>query len=279
MSEWSIVVDSGCDLTKEMFDSDTIDFYKASCTITIEGVEYVDTDDIDAHKLLVDMEKSKSLGKTACPGPGTWIEELKKCGDKIMMITISDQVSGSYNSALIAKDMFLDEFPWKQVFVLNSHSCGPALSYMALKAKKVIGEDPDFKTVVEKMSHIRDVSRTEFAFCNFDNLVKGGRMNRIVGFVASRLNIWGVGASVDGGLKLLEKVRGETKMILSIMKNLQSREFDHELIIIEHCENEDLAVRIRDLFREKWPETEYVIVPTKGICTYYAERGGMIIHC
>ena len=279
MSDWSVVVDSGCDLTKEMFDSDSIGFYKAPCTITIDGVEYVDTDDIDAHQLLIDMEKSKSLGKTACPGPGTWLEQLNKCGDKIIMITISDQVSGSYNSALIAKDMYLDENPWKQILVLNTYSCGPALSYLALIAKKVISEHEDFKTVAEIMMKYRDEHRTEFAFCNFDNLVKGGRMNKIVGFVASRLNIWGVGAGIDGGLKLLSKVRGETKMVLAILANIQSRNFDRELIVVEHCENQALAERMSDLFREKWPGVECVIIPTKGICTYYAERGGMVIHC
>ncbi|MGI5888616.1 MAG: DegV family protein [Oscillospiraceae bacterium] len=280
MENISIIADSGCDLMPKELGRRNVSFTKVPCKITIDGIDYSDDDKLNVPVMIKRMEISKKAGKTACPSPGEWMEAFEECsGGPVIAITISHGVSGSFSSAAAARDMFLDDYPDRKIFVFDSYSCGPAESWYVLETAQMISSGMKYEDIISELESMRMHSRTEFAFCNFDNLIKAGRMNRIAGLVATKLHIWGVGASVDNSLKLLKKTRGETNMVLTILQNLDSRGFSGGLMVIEHCDNRSLADKIAQLVMEKWPGADIRIVPTRGLCSYYAERGGIIIHC
>ena len=135
-------------------------------------------------------------------------------------------------------------------------------------------ENINFSTVPFSLS----VGDKVFALCCFDNLVKNGRMSKLKGFVANTLGFWGIGiASEVGTIKMKGVARGQKKAIAGIIDDMRQRSGTLRELILDHCTNEDFARQVEAAAREQWPEINVTILPTRGLCSYYAEKGGLII--
>jgi len=277
MNEWNIVADSSCDLKKLETKEENIGFSTVPFILQVGEKEFIDDESLETQELIDALAKSKEAAKSACPAPETWLEHFRKAGDAFAL-TISSNLSGSYQSACIARDMVLEEQPEKKIAIFDSKSTGPEIVMMIARLAELIRENIDFEKIVQDVQALADRTHVAFALCSFDNLVKNGRVSRLAGFVAGRLGLWGVGvASDEGRIVVKTKVRGPQKAIAAIIEDMKERAFTSGQVVISHCLNEEMALKLKEKIVQTWEKAQVRIIPTRGLDSFYAEKGGLII--
>ena len=275
--KWSIVTDSSCDYPAGPSLGADIHFARVPFIIRIGERDYLDDETIRVPDMLNDMESCAEAGSTACPSPGAW-QELFEQADQTIAITISAGVSGSYDSAEAARRMVLEKHPDKKIWVLNSRSAGSALSLYVEKAVQLIEQGLDFDGVVAGLEAYAAERHTVFALASFTNLIKNGRVGRLSGFIAGKLGIWGIGiASEEGTIVVKTKTRGIPRVIDCLLGDMKEHHFQGGEVIISHCQNLELAVMVRERILELWDNARVQILATGGLCSFYAERRGLIL--
>ena len=193
-------------------------------------------------------------------------------------MTISSNLSGSYNSAMIAKEMVLESHPDKKIHVMDSLSTGGEMVLAIRKANELIGQGLEFEDVVKELEVYYAPRQVLFALSCFDNLVKNGRMSRVVGFVAGKMGMRIVGRGSDEGkLEMLHKTRGETRTLAFILEEMDRRGYQGTPVVISHCFNENAAHLLRHGIETKWPGADVTILPCSGLTSFYAQDGGIIV--
>lgn len=244
--KWNIITDSSCDLFDLKKQDSEINFSSTPFTINIGNRDFVDDSNLDVCEMVQAMIDSREVSKTACPSPEVWYEQFKKA-DCSIAITISSQLSGSYNSANSARNMVLEEFPDKKIAVIDSRSAGSEISLMVEKIYKCIEEGHDFDYVVKMIKKEMQYSHIIFALTSFDNLIKNGRMSKLTGFIACKLGFWGIGiGSEQGTIAIKEKVRGSKKAVNAILRDIKERGSHVHTIFISHCENDKFAEDLKN---------------------------------
>lgn len=273
---WRIVADSSCDLPLNALEG-IATYSKVPFYIHIKGTEYIDNEDLALGAMLDAMELSDEVCRTSCPSPGTWYKEFEQA-DNIIAITISKELSGSYNAAMAAKEMIKGEHPEKNVYVLNSRSAGSALSMLAQKANDLINEGLDFDKVVQELNTYSYSLHTIFGLLSFNNLIKNGRMSKLVGFIATKLNMTGVGvASPEGEIVVKGKARGTAKLVRAFIDDMTENTYHGGPVTISHSQNPVLAQSLADAIQQNWSNANIQILELRGLCSFYAERGGLIM--
>ena len=276
---WNIVADSSCDLhaLPTRIGDEEIRFTSVPFIITVGGTDFVDDDAIDRDGMVSAMEQEKTASHTTCPSPAAWVDAFSAQGN-VIAVTISANLSGSYNSACVAKDMVLEGQPDKKITIINSISAGAGLVLLVRRICAAIGAGKSFEEISEEIGEESLRKRTIFALCSFDNLVKNGRMPRIVGFIARRLGLWGIGVgSNQGKIEIKGKVRSEIRARKAILDDMAQWDSPISYIAICHCQNEQMALTLKADVTALYQGAQVEILETRGLCSYYAERQGIIV--
>jgi len=277
MEKWNIISDSSCDLKEMETREENIAFSTVPFIMQVGEKEFIDHEGLDTAELIEAIANCREAAKSACPAPETWLEHFRRPGPAFAF-TISSNLSGSYQSACIARDMLLDEEPEKKIHIFDSKSTGPEIVLMIARLGELVRESIPFEQIVRDVQALADRTHVAFALCSFDNLVKNGRVSRLAGFVAGRLGLWGVGiASDEGRIVVKTKVRGAQKAIGAIIDDMKERAFNSGHVVISHCFNEEMALRLKGKILETWDKAQVRIIPTRGLDSFYAEKGGLII--
>ena len=269
-----IVVDSSASLYK----LDGVDFAAVPLKIVTDEREYLDDGTLDAVEMATALRTYKGKTSTSCPNVSDWLAAYEGA-DEVYAITITGTLSGSYNAAMAAREMVLEEHPEKKIFVLDTLSCSGALAGAAELANKLIGEDQTFDDICFALKKFADSTHILFALASFDNLAKNGRVNRVVGFIAGRLNMRVLGRRTpDGKIDFFFKTRGETRVLAKILEQMDEDKYDgvHPVLISE-CGNQNAAQLLHHGIEAKWPGAPVKIVPCSGLCSFYAQDQGIII--
>lgn len=275
--KWNIVADSSIDLFELESAYENIEFNTVPFSIGVGEKEYLDDSSLDIGTLMGAMKECKTASRTACPSTGAWYEQFKKEGN-VIAITITSNLSGSYNSACVARDMVLENASDKKIAIIDSLSVGPEMILIVRKLCELINEDKDFDTVMREVRKYMNHTHVTFALSSFDNLVKNGRMNRVTGFVANKLGFLGVGiASEHGTIKVKGITRGRRKATEAIINDMKLRGTYIKEVVISHCQNIEFAEQVKTAILNIWNDATVTIIPTRGLCSYYAEKGGLII--
>ena len=275
---WKIVSDSSCDLRAASFHSDSVGFELVPLRIQVGAQAFLDGDQLSVPELLAAMAAEKAASSTACPSPAAFARAFETA-DRVVCVTISSNLSGTYHAACIGREMVLEEHPEKKIFVLDTLSCSGALAGAAELANKLIGEDQTFDDICFALKKFADSTHILFALASFDNLAKNGRVNRVVGFIAGRLNMRVLGRRTpDGKIDFYFKTRGETRVLAKILEQMDEDKYDgvHPVLISE-CGNQNAAQLLHHGIEAKWPGAPVKIVPCSGLCSFYAQDQGIII--
>ncbi len=274
---YRIVADSGCDLRAYTSPLPTLTYTTVPLKIRVGQREFTDNAALDTRQMMDAMHNYNGPTSSACPSPEEWAVEFLKA-DCVLAITITSALSGSYNSALAARDMVLEEHPEKKIHVLDSLSAGGELVLIARRAARLLEEGVDFEEACRQAELYAQKYQLLFVLANFDNLVKNGRMNRLVGFMAGAMNMRAVGvASRKGTLEVLHKTRGQTRSLAFMLEEMDRRGFEGGEVVISHCFNEAGAQMLARGIQAKWPDSQVSILPTSGLCSYYAEEEGILL--
>ena len=275
---WMIVSDTSCDIRELSPLSPGVQFSLVPFKIRIGEREYVDLPTLNVPQMIQAMTDYNGASTTACPSPEEWAEKFLQA-DQVIAMTISSNLSGSYNAAVAAREMVLEEHPDKQIFVLDTLSCAGALSAAAALANRMIGEGADFSQVCTALEQSSRAGHILFALASFDNLAKNGRVSKVVGFIAGRLNMRVLGRRTnDGKIDFFFKTRGEPRVLARILEQMDRDGFDGSTHVqISHCNNINAAGLLVHGIRSKWPDTDIEVVPCGGLCSFYAQEQGIII--
>ena len=272
---WIIVTDSACD--GGYLGSSYVACLRVPFALMVGEREYMDDEGLDIGQLMHDMEHSGAPLKSACPSPRAWCRAFEQ-GDYIIAITISAYLSGSYNSAISGRRMCLEKYPDKKIFVLDSKSAGPGQGILARKAAEYIKENMTYRLIIDRLSELTEHMHTTFALSSFKNLIKNGRVSHLQGIMAEKLGIWGIGTGDrQGRISMKAKVRGTKRMLQHIIKDIRVHGSSVDMVMISHCDNEETATELKYFLQEQCPGLEIQISPTGGLCSSYAERGGIIV--
>ena len=274
---WKIVADSGCDyrqLENPAFDTE---FVSVPLTIQIADQVFVDDANLAIDKMMETMYATSEASKSACPSPDDYLRAFE--GAKhIFVVTITGTLSGSHNSAQLAKNIYLEEHPDTQIHVIDSLSAGGEVDLIVEKINDLIKQGLSFEEVVEVITTYQEKTKLLFVLAKVDNLVKNGRLSKLIGAVVGLLNIRMVGeASETGTLELLQKARGAKKSLQAAYDEIIKAGYAGGRIVMAHRSNEKFCQQLSELLREKYPQAEIKILPTSGLCSFYAEDGGLLM--
>ena len=276
----SLIVDSGCDLTESLLNR--LDVLLVNFKIDLgKGKEMIDDRSLNLLHLLDGMRSMKNPVKTGCPSPGEYADQMVK-SEESFVVALSDKLSGSYNSALLARNMVLEAHPEKKIHVFDSKSASAGETCLAIRLRELIEKGLPFDEIVRRGTSFIEGMRTRFVLANLDNLMKNGRLSRVQLLLGSVLNIHPI-LSDDGNGEIVmnEKALG-LKRALSRMASIAAEQMRAEgapeVAVISHCNCEARALDLREKLLEQCAELkEITVVPTGGLSSVYANDGGIVL--
>ena len=275
--DYKIVVDSCTDLPKQLKEDKSFEFIPL--TLMVDDKVFVDNDKFNQGEFLRTMKASPNSPKSACPSPDDYMKEFNNDGDTYV-VTLSSELSGSYNSAELAKRLYLEENPKKNIEVFDSRSASVGQALISMKIKQYISEGHKFDDIVKKVNAFRSGMKTKFVLESLDNLRKNGRLSHLQAIVANVLNIKPVmGATPEGTITKFEQARGITKALISMAKIIERDVIkpQERILAIAHCNCLERANFVKDEILKRVPFMDCFIVDTAGVSTMYANEGGIIV--
>lgn len=270
-----IVTDSSCDI----WELNGVDFAVAPMTISTDNKHYVDNQELDVRLMSEDLAKYKGVSHTACPSVGSWLDCYEGY-DEVFVVTLTGAMSGTYNSAMTAKGIYEEENENIKIHVFDSLSTGPEMRLLIEKLKEMIEEDLTFEEIVEKGQDYLNHTRLFFALKSLHNFAMNGRVSKAVASAIGVLNISIFAtASEEGTIQQISKCRGEKKVVKSMIEHLENAGYHGGKVRISHADNLKLAHNVRDKILELYPHADIIVYPMGGLCTYYAEIGGLLVGC
>ena len=276
--DYKIIVDSCGELTEEMKRSGI--YETASLSMLVDGVNIVDDETFDQADFLRRVAASPECPKSSCPSPEAYMESYKGEAKRIYVVTLSAELSCSYNSAELGKKLFREGAEKKQIYVFNSRSASIGETLIALKIQECEEAGMEFEEVVERVESYIEGQHTYFVLENLETLRKNGRLTGIKSFVASALNIKPVmGATPQGTICQLGQARGMKRALAKMADHVAQDCVDSErkTLAISHCNCPKRAKEVESLLREKMNVKASFIVDTAGISTMYANDGSVIV--
>ena len=265
------------DSSSNMFFMADVDFASVPLRIVTNDKEYVDTPNLDVTAMVEDLSSYKGRSGTACPGVGDYLEAFEGY-DEIYCVTITSNLSGSYNAAMTAKQQYEEDHPNAKVHIVDSLSAGAELKLHLNKLKEMVLEGKVFETIVSEIEDYKE-NHTRLQFCleSLHNLANNGRVNPAVAKIAGLVGLRMVGDATGGVLNPNDKCRGEKKALSTLFSNMKKAGYKGGKVLIDHCLSDKAATTLKELVLAEFPNAHVELGAMGGLCSFYAEKGGMII--
>ena len=275
-----IIVDSCCDTTPALRHA--MEFQIAPLTVSAGQSSFVDDGDLPIAALLAAMKSTKEPAASACPSPESYAALMRQQQQSIV-VTLSSKLSGSYNAAMVAKEMVLEESPDKNIYVLDSRSASAGQLRIALLLRQWIDGGMDFDALVQKAEEFTSGMKTYFVLEDLSNLVKNGRISRVAGLMGTMLSIRPImGENGKGEIIQLDKVRGTqnamNRLVEIVSEHLKKMKPASQTLIISYCNCAQRAMDLKEAFLKACPALQDVVmVPAGGVSTVYANDGCIVL--
>ena len=239
--------------------------------------EYVDDAALDLAEMVEGLRNHKGKSGSACPNVGEWLEAFGDA-EYVCGITITKHLSGSYNAARQAAQIYMENHPGRVAYIFDSLSTGPEMMMLVEKIRRCEAEGDDFETMKQKVLEYHNHVHTLFCLESMMNLARNGRVPMAVAKIAGMLGIRVVGDVEKGEITPVHKPRGAKKATQALMDMIRERGFaDGNQIRVAHCFGEEAASDLRDAVLAEYPNARVLVEPTRALCSFYAEAGGMVI--
>ena len=268
-----IVLDSSGNLQR----FEEIDFASVPLKILAGDREFVDDETTNVQEMVHFLGEYKGKATTSCPGVGEYLEAFGDA-ENVYCVTITSNLSGSYNAAEVAARTYQEQHPERKVHVFDSLSTGGEMALIAEKIRELLNEKTSFEDVVQKVKAYQQKTHLLFSLESLHNLANNGRVPGAVAALAGMLGIRLIGKASDvGTLQPIGKARGEKKLIPELVKHLCEMGYQGGKVRIDHCVNPNAAARLRDAILERFPAADIRIGVNGALCSFYAEKGGLLI--
>lgn len=273
MNQFRIVADSSCDL----LTLDGADFVSVPLSIRTDTEEFYDDANLDVDAMVSTLRDTKGRSYSACPNIADWESAFGESGN-VIAFTITSALSGSYNAACVAKKNCEERNPARRIYVVDSLSAGPEIALLIERALYELRSHADFDKVCEALNTYQAHTHLLFALESMHNLAQNGRVSKLAATMASVLGIRAIGqASAEGTLEMLGKCRGARRTLEFLLRAMERLGYRGGRVRIGHCQNEVLAQELCSELLHLFPQADIKSYPLRGLCSYYAERGGIML--
>ncbi|MBR2527167.1 MAG: DegV family protein [Blautia sp.] len=275
---YKIVIDSCGELLEEWKGKPQ--FESIPLTLYVDGYEIVDDETFDQADFLRRVAQSDTYPKSACPSPQSYRDSFDSDADHIYGITLSAELSGSYNSAMTGRQMALEDHPEKQIHVFNSRSASIGQTLIGLKIQECEEKGLPFEEIVSTVEAYIDSQITYFVLESLEALRKNGRLSRVKAFVATALKIKPVMQSTpEGNICQIDQARGINRALERMAEHIAKNTVNpqNRILAISHCNCPQRAEMVSQMLNEKLHPVRTIVVDTAGVSSLYASDGGIIV--
>lgn len=275
---YKIIIDSCGELSEAMISDGH--YENVALTLQIDDEEIVDDETFDQASFLEKVAASEHGPKSACPSPDAYMKAMECDADHVYVVTLSSQLSGSYNSACLAKDLFLEEHEDVEIHVFDSKSASIGQTLIGLKIAECEEAGMAFDDVVSTVESYVETQHTFFVLETLETLRKAGRLSDLKAKIANTLNIKPIMGSTDiGSIQQLAQARGMNKALDRMVDSMMevTTNCEDRIMAISHCNCYERAVQLKEKVEKMANFKEIFIVDTAGVSSMYANDGGVIM--
>ncbi len=254
-----------------------IELSAAPLKIIAGDKEYTDDETLDVAGMMKDLQEYKGKTSTACPGVGDWLEAFEGA-DEVYGVSITSNLSGCYNAASIAAEEYMAANPKARVFILDSLSTGPEMELILEKYRELIQLGRRFEDICGAIKEYCRRTHLLFSLESLTNLARNGRVSQVAAAAVGLLGIRIVGrASDEGTLEQMHKCRGEKKALQQLLASMKEAGYKGGKVRLSHSHNAGAADKLVSMIKEQYPQADISIRYNGGLCSYYAEEGGLLV--
>ena len=275
---YKIVVDSCCELPVEYKDDPR--FERIPLTLEVGDYRILDDETFNQREFLDKVAAYPKCPKSACPSPERYRDAFAADADHIYCVTLSSHLSGSYNSAVLGKNLCEEEFGQKDIHVCDSESASIGETQIAMKIMELEEKGSlSFAEIVEKLEAFRSAMNTYFVLDNLETLRKNGRLSGVKALIASTLSIKPVMGAIGGVIIQKGQTVGIKKALYKMAEIIvkEGKNLDKKVLYISHCNCLARADQVKKILLARTKFKEVKILNTAGVSSMYANEGGVII--
>lgn len=248
MEKIKIITDSTLDLPSDLIKEKNIEVLPLLINFGEES--YLDGVEINTREMLDRIERENILPTTAQVTPNRFEEVFKKYldeGYKIVTLVLSSEMSGTYQSACIAKNMLDTD----DIVVIDSRNVTSGLGVLVLKACEFRDNGDNIFEIEEKINNIIPKIKSSLSFESLDNLVRGGRLSKTAGAIGSVLGLRLILEVKDGQMAVKDKVRGSKKALKKVISDFENGNVDNNSpIVLLEILNEEIYLGLKKYLEE-----------------------------
>ena len=275
---YKIIIDSCGELLNEWKEDEH--FESVPLTLNVNGETIVDDETFNQKEFLDKVAACETCPKSACPSPERYMKAFDCDADHVYAVTLSAELSGSYNSAVLGRSLLQEEQPDKKIYVFNSRSASVGETLIGMKIQECEEAGYTFEEVVAAVEEYIAEQNTFFVLDNLETLRNNGRLSTVKALVASALKIKPVmGATEEGTICQLDQARGINKALVKMVQHIVDKTLNSEkkVLAISHCNCVERAMLLKNAIQEKLPVKKIVVLDTAGVSSMYANDGGVIV--
>ena len=275
---YKIIIDSCGELLDEWKKDEH--FESVALTLNVGGENIIDDETFDQADFLKKVAASPECPKSACPSPERYMKAFDCDADHIYAVTLSAELSGSYNSAVLGRNLLEEEKPGRKIHIFNSKSASIGQTLIGMKIQECEEAGYSFEKVIETVDEYIAGQHTFFVLDNLETLRKNGRLSKVKALVASELKIKPVMGSTDeGNICQLDQARGINKALVKMAGQIaeKTQNSEEKVLAISHCNCHERAILLKNALQEKMPLKNIVVLDTAGVSSMYANDGGVIV--
>ena len=276
---YKIVIDSCGELLDEWKQDPR--FESVALILSVDGVNIIDDETFDQADFLKRVAECPECPKSACPSPERYMRAFDCEAEHVYAVTLSAELSGSYNSAVLGKNLLQEDHPDRQIHIFNSKSASVGQTLIAMKIQECEEAGLPFEQVIETVDAYIEQQHTFFVLDNLETLRKNGRLSKVKALVASALKIKPVMGSTDEGTIIqLDQARGMKKALVKMVNSIEEKKSSdpqERMVGIAHCNCPQRAEMVKEEIIKRLPFKDVILVNTAGVSTMYANDGGIIV--
>ncbi|PAV30702.1 fatty acid-binding protein DegV [Virgibacillus profundi] len=278
--DFQLMTDGGADIPKQL--NDKLDIAVVPLYLHFKDDQYKSGVEIDLPTFYKKIKENNELPHSAAPSPNDFYDAYKQIDPEtpILMLSLSKGLSSTYDNALIGKNMLLEEEPERKIEVINTKTASCGIALLLHEADVKYQENYSFDEIVKHLHECVEQTTTLFVLKTLENLVLGGRLDKVKGTIAKTLNIkLLMKASEEGSIEVSEKVRGDKKSIRRFIEQIgeYTKNFEDKVISMTHCNAEDRAKKVLAEIRSKYPFKGELLTETGPLISTYGGEGALVI--
>ena len=275
---YKVIIDSCGELFPEMIEDER--FMNIPLTLEVDGEVIMDDENFDQAYFLKRAKESPTGPRSSCPAPGKYLEAIQGEAEHVYIVTLSGEMSGSYNSAVVAKEMYEEEHSDKEIYVFDSRSASVGQTLIGHKVAECEEQGMSFARVVKAVEAYIAEQHTFFVLETLETLRKNGRLSKFKERIANTLHIKPIMAATDtGNIMKLTQVRGMGKALSKMADCMieMTKNYGEKVLAISHCNCLERALALKAEVEKRAEFKKILVVAMRGVSTMYANDGGLIM--